>query len=650
MNSSSTLSLHKLGTTGSTQSSSSLPPSSPPSSSDKLVIDAVAFPTSSEGSLAPKQSIATHSEDTPNSSIRAVELNSHDFDLVTETELDATPSSSEHSGYSSSTITNISSEPIHLQAGELPTQPAARRPRSRSSTSKLPRVLTGAHSSSARDSPSNTNSHLPSPVTSTRSMFSAFPSRPHTLFHLTNFGSGSSSRSGYASSSRSSLSSSGSDGSSTLDSTPTTVAGTSSTSKFRIGPYGSSGSSGSSDRFGSRGRYDTLPNRKSPLAREVLSGDEAKGTHSPFSSVLGGGDLEEKSDKGKARAQFNAIEEEERGGLLDGSELPYQTPSLVSDGSRSRSARTRSDSVSSARDLLVSVQERLVFPSPSQHAPSHPVARRSTLSNTNDTDRRRVISTTSPHQQGLAQSSTGLLSTIRQRTQSLTPIKVPILSSLWGTVEDDSKSAVVVEEPRPLTPPTPTVIVTSPSGREEDFGNNPFDFSEASTQVEDDDEAGGPSRSTSYTLVSDAAPALASTTTMVSSKRDSRRKTSPPSRTLHHHSPSPYVPKPSSSFSFSSLHPHHYINGVITPGAFPPLDPSLAELERSSRLLKSTVRCAVCGDEGKDFPRCGKCGEAWCSRGCRVEGLRREKEEEGRAGSTGKRHVCRTPSETVVVV
>ncbi|KAF8319116.1 hypothetical protein DL93DRAFT_2164797 [Clavulina sp. PMI_390] len=67
----------------------------------------------------------------------------------------------------------------------------------------------------------------------------------------------------------------------------------------------------------------------------------------------------------------------------------------------------------------------------------------------------------------------------------------------------------------------------------------------------------------------------------------------------------------------------------VTPGAMPALHPALAAVERSSRLLKSTVACAVCGDVGKDFPRCGKCGEAWCSRECRMKSL---------AGK--KRHVC----------
>jgi len=63
----------------------------------------------------------------------------------------------------------------------------------------------------------------------------------------------------------------------------------------------------------------------------------------------------------------------------------------------------------------------------------------------------------------------------------------------------------------------------------------------------------------------------------------------------------------------------------------PPLDPALRAAECASKLLKSTIPCSTCGDHGKDFPRCGKCGEAWCSRQCRLKDL-------SNAGT--KRHVC----------
>lgn len=47
--------------------------------------------------------------------------------------------------------------------------------------------------------------------------------------------------------------------------------------------------------------------------------------------------------------------------------------------------------------------------------------------------------------------------------------------------------------------------------------------------------------------------------------------------------------------------------------------PSLAAIESNSRLMRGKIVCAMCGERGPDFPRCGRCGEAWCSRGCRVE-------------------------------
>ncbi|KAF9516501.1 hypothetical protein BS47DRAFT_1483983 [Hydnum rufescens UP504] len=65
-------------------------------------------------------------------------------------------------------------------------------------------------------------------------------------------------------------------------------------------------------------------------------------------------------------------------------------------------------------------------------------------------------------------------------------------------------------------------------------------------------------------------------------------------------------------------------------GAFPRLHPSLAEVERSSKLLKSSIQCAVCGEYGKDYPRCARCHEAWCSRACRIKALQ-----------GAKRHPCK---------
>lgn len=58
------------------------------------------------------------------------------------------------------------------------------------------------------------------------------------------------------------------------------------------------------------------------------------------------------------------------------------------------------------------------------------------------------------------------------------------------------------------------------------------------------------------------------------------------------------------------------------------IDPLLAALEASSRVnVKS--RCAVCGIQGINFPKCHKCGMTFCSRDCRVA-----------SGGESGRHVC----------
>jgi len=56
------------------------------------------------------------------------------------------------------------------------------------------------------------------------------------------------------------------------------------------------------------------------------------------------------------------------------------------------------------------------------------------------------------------------------------------------------------------------------------------------------------------------------------------------------------------------------------------MNPILSELERRSKLCKLIMGCATCGKPGSDYPRCGKCGEMWCSRPCRLRG--------------GKKHIC----------
>ncbi|KAJ4468989.1 hypothetical protein C8R41DRAFT_853620 [Lentinula lateritia] len=56
------------------------------------------------------------------------------------------------------------------------------------------------------------------------------------------------------------------------------------------------------------------------------------------------------------------------------------------------------------------------------------------------------------------------------------------------------------------------------------------------------------------------------------------------------------------------------------------MNPIFSELERRSKLCTSVVGCATCGKYGSDYPRCGKCGEMWCSRPCRLRG--------------GRKHLC----------
>lgn len=55
------------------------------------------------------------------------------------------------------------------------------------------------------------------------------------------------------------------------------------------------------------------------------------------------------------------------------------------------------------------------------------------------------------------------------------------------------------------------------------------------------------------------------------------------------------------------------------------LHPVLEGLERKSRVSCSS-QCSTCLKSGRDFPRCGRCGQMWCSRDCRLQG--------------GKKHIC----------
>ncbi|KAH7919583.1 hypothetical protein BV22DRAFT_853796 [Leucogyrophana mollusca] len=60
--------------------------------------------------------------------------------------------------------------------------------------------------------------------------------------------------------------------------------------------------------------------------------------------------------------------------------------------------------------------------------------------------------------------------------------------------------------------------------------------------------------------------------------------------------------------------------------SFAKLHPILEAVESASKLSSQAV-CATCLKAGKDFPRCPRCSDMWCSRACRLDG--------------GKRHVCK---------
>lgn len=55
------------------------------------------------------------------------------------------------------------------------------------------------------------------------------------------------------------------------------------------------------------------------------------------------------------------------------------------------------------------------------------------------------------------------------------------------------------------------------------------------------------------------------------------------------------------------------------------LHPVLAAVEKGSKLSCRTI-CSTCMKPGTNFPRCPRCDEMWCSRGCRLQG--------------GKKHMC----------
>ncbi|KAI6166539.1 hypothetical protein EDD17DRAFT_1470246 [Pisolithus thermaeus] len=66
-------------------------------------------------------------------------------------------------------------------------------------------------------------------------------------------------------------------------------------------------------------------------------------------------------------------------------------------------------------------------------------------------------------------------------------------------------------------------------------------------------------------------------------------------------------------------------NSTPPPAETRKLHPVLEGLERRSRVSCSS-QCSTCLKPGRDFPRCGRCGQMWCSRDCRLQG--------------GKKHIC----------
>lgn len=55
--------------------------------------------------------------------------------------------------------------------------------------------------------------------------------------------------------------------------------------------------------------------------------------------------------------------------------------------------------------------------------------------------------------------------------------------------------------------------------------------------------------------------------------------------------------------------------------------PTLVDLEHRSHFRSPSV-CVACRRSGANFPSCPRCGETWCSRGCRLK------------SSNGTRHHC----------
>ncbi len=47
---------------------------------------------------------------------------------------------------------------------------------------------------------------------------------------------------------------------------------------------------------------------------------------------------------------------------------------------------------------------------------------------------------------------------------------------------------------------------------------------------------------------------------------------------------------------------------------------ALVEFENRSKFFEQMLVCSFCSKQGPNFPKCGKCDKAWCSRDCRLRG------------------------------
>lgn len=84
----------------------------------------------------------------------------------------------------------------------------------------------------------------------------------------------------------------------------------------------------------------------------------------------------------------------------------------------------------------------------------------------------------------------------------------------------------------------------------------------------------------------------------------------------------------SRSSSLVAAHQRRSFSSPDLPGAPRDMDPLLVELERKSRVGVKTV-CATCGKKGLNYPK-ARGGQTYCSRDCRVKGLKVQETMEGR--------------------